>query len=118
MLLTADHGAIPKPSISGAFQISTSPIAAGINTTFDGDGDDTYIVDLVQPTGIFIDTEELEQNGFTLADVSDWVLSMTKEDAKGTGVTVPAGEQDDDVFDAVFPSGMMAELSCLPEARG
>jgi hypothetical protein len=118
MLLTSDHGAIPKPSISGAFQISTSPIAAGINTNFDDDGDDTYVVDLVQPTGIFINTDELKQNGFTLADVSEWVLSMTQEQAKGLGVTVPASQRATEVFDAVFPSDMMADLPCLPEARG
>ena len=117
MLLTSDHGAIPKPSISGAFQISTSPIAAGINTNFDDDGDDTYVVDLVQPTGIFINSDELKQNGFTLADVSEWVLSMTQEQAKGLGVTVPASQRATEVFDAVFPSDMMAGLSCLPEAR-
>ena len=34
MLLTADHGAIPKPSVSGAWQISSLPIAAGINAKF------------------------------------------------------------------------------------
>jgi Type I phosphodiesterase / nucleotide pyrophosphatase len=117
LLLTADHGAIPKPSISGAFQISTAPIAAGINARFDHDGDSTHIVDLVQPTGIFIDTDELEQNGYTLADVSQWVLGLTEEESKGLGVTVPAGDQAKKVFDAVFPSEMMARLPCLPEAR-
>ena len=48
-------------------------------------------------------------NGFTLADVSEWVLSMTQEQAKGLGVTVPASQRDVHVFDAVFPSEMMAE---------
>jgi hypothetical protein len=117
MLLTADHGAIPKPSLSGAFQISTTPIASGINTRFDHDGDDTHIVDLVQPTGIFIDTDELRQNGYTLADVSQWVLGMTEGQAAGLGVTVPASDQNTRVFDAVFPAEMMAKLPCLPEAR-
>jgi Type I phosphodiesterase / nucleotide pyrophosphatase len=117
MVLTADHGAIPKPSISGAFQISTAPIAAGINTRFDRDGDETHIVDLVQPTGIFINTDELEQNGYTLDDVSEWVLGMTEEEAKGLGVTVPPSEASTAVFDAVFPSELMSKLPCLPEAR-
>jgi Type I phosphodiesterase / nucleotide pyrophosphatase len=117
MLLTADHGAIPKPSISGAFQISTAPIAAGINARFDHDGDDTHIVDLVQPTGIFINTDELRQNGYTLADVAQWVLGLTEGESAGLGVTVPASDQNTTVFDAVFPAEMMPKLSCLPEAR-
>jgi Type I phosphodiesterase / nucleotide pyrophosphatase len=117
MLVTADHGAIPKPSISGAFQISTAPIASGINARFDHDGDDTHIVDLVQPTGIFINTDELRQNGYTLADVAQWVLGMTEGQAAGLGVTVPASDQTTKVFDAVFPAEMMPKLSCLPEAR-
>jgi hypothetical protein len=117
MVLTADHGAIPKPSISGAFQISTAPIASGINTMFDHDGDATHIVDLVQPSGIFINTEELKQNGYTLDDVSQWVLSLTEGQAKGIGVTVPPGDQSKTVFDAVFPSDLMSKLPCLPEAR-
>src|SRR5262249_49109684 len=42
MVLTADHGAIPDPKISGGFQISTTPIGAGLNAAFDTDGDDVH----------------------------------------------------------------------------
>jgi hypothetical protein len=117
MLLTSDHGAIPDPDRSGAFQISTSPISAGINARFDTDGDDTYVVDLVQPTGIFINEEELEDNGGTLAEVSRWVLDLTQGGAAGPGVSVPPASANDEVFAAVFPSEMMLDLPCLPEAR-
>ncbi|MEX2274845.1 MAG: alkaline phosphatase family protein [Actinomycetota bacterium] len=116
--LTADHGAIPDPKVSGAFQISTSPIAAGINIEFDSDGDDDYVVELVQPTGIFMDEAELRENGHTFADVAAYVMGLTKEQAKAEGTQVPAGEQDDAVFEAAFPSEMMDDLPCLPEARG
>jgi hypothetical protein len=118
LALTADHGAIPDPKISGAFQISTTPIAAGINIEFDTDGDDDYVVDLVQPTGIFMNEAELRQNGHTLAEVAAYVMSLTKNQAKGEGVQVPAAEQNDTVFEAAFPSEMMDDLPCLPEARG
>ena len=50
MVLTSDHGSIPDPEISGAFAISAQPIVNGINSTFDADGDETKIVQLVQPT--------------------------------------------------------------------
>jgi hypothetical protein len=116
-VLTADHGSIPDPDVSGAFQISATPIVNGINTTFDTDGDDTRIVQLVQPTQVFVDERELEQNGHTLEELSDWIMGLTKGDVAQPGVVVPAEEAGDPVFQAAFPSALMAELSCLPEAR-
>jgi hypothetical protein len=116
-VLTADHGSIPDPDVSGAFQISATPIVNGINTTFDTDGDDTRIVQLVQPTQVFVDERELEQNGHTLEELSDWIMGLTKGDVAQPGVVVPAEEAGDPVFQAAFPSALMDELSCLPEAR-
>jgi hypothetical protein len=118
LVLTADHGSIPDPKVSGAFQISSTPIVNKINATFDTDGDDVRIVDLVQPTQIFVNERELRQNGHTLEDVARWVMGLTKADTAGPGVTVPAGEADDPVFQAAFPSKIMDRLACLPEARG
>jgi hypothetical protein len=116
-VLTADHGSIPDPDVSGAFQISATPIVNGINTTFDTDGDDTRIVQLVQPTQVFVDERELEQNGHTLEELSEWIMGLTKGDVAQPGVVVPAEEVGDPVFQAAFPSALMDELSCLPEAR-
>jgi hypothetical protein len=116
MVLTADHGSIPDPQVSGAFQISATPMAAGINTTFDHDGDDTHIVQLIQPTQIFINVEELKQNGYTLDDVSRYVMGLTKADTAQPGVVVPADHADDLVFQAAYPSSLMSRLPCLPEA--
>ena len=117
LMLTADHGSIPDPDRSGAFQISTTPIAAGINIAFDDDGDDDYIVELVQPVGVFIDEAELKQNGHTLAEVAAFVMDLTKGDVAAEGVHVPSGQADDPVFDAAFPMESMFDLPCLPEAR-
>jgi hypothetical protein len=117
LVLTADHGSIPDPAVSGAFQISATPIVNGINSTFDTDGDQTRIVELVQPTQIFVDERELAQNGHTLEELSAWIMSLTKADTAQPGVVVPADEADDPVFQAAFPSSIMDELGCLPEAR-
>ena len=118
MVLTADHGSIPDPQISGAFQISATPIAAGINSAFDTDGDDTHIVQLIQPTQIFINERELAQNGHTLDEVARYVMDLTKAETAQPGVVVPPEEANDLVFQASFPSSLMSELPCLPEARG
>jgi hypothetical protein len=117
LVLTADHGSIPDPEVSGAFAISAQPIVNGINTTFDTDGDETKIVQLVQPTQIFVNEAELQQNGFTLEDVARWILGLTKADTAPPGTTVPPEEAGDLVFQAAFPSSIMSSLPCLPEAR-
>jgi hypothetical protein len=117
LVLTADHGSIPDPQVSGAFPISATPIVNGINTTFDTDGDEARIVQLVQPTQVFIDERELRQNGHTLEELSAWIMGLTKADVALPGVVVPADEADDPVFQAAFPSEIMNDLPCLTEAR-
>jgi hypothetical protein len=116
-VLTADHGSIPDPKVSGAFQISTSALVNGINSTF-GTAGGEKVVELVQPTQIFIDEAELERGGHTLDDVAEWIMGLTKADTHLPDVVVPADEADDPVFQAAFPSSLMRELPCLPEARG
>jgi hypothetical protein len=115
LVLTADHGSIPDPDVSGAFAIPATPIVSGINATFDTDGDETKIVDLVQPTQIFVNEAELHQNGFSLEDIARWIMGLTKGDVSPT--PLPDAEADDPIFQAAFPSSMMASLPCLPEAR-
>jgi hypothetical protein len=116
-VLTADHGSIPDPELTGAFQISATPIANGINSTFDTDGDDTRIVELIQPTQIFVNEAELAENGHTLEELSEWIMGLTKADTAQPGVVVSPEEADDPVFQAAFPSSIMDRLPCLPEAR-
>ena len=118
MVMTADHGAIPDPKVSGGFQISTTPIGAGLNAAFDTDGDNVPIVQLIQPTQIYVNTDELRQNGGTLEDMARWIMDRTEGNTHGLGVTVPAAEQNDKVFAESFPSELMTHLPCLPEARG
>ena len=117
MVLTADHGAAIAPSVSGGFQISSGSLAAQINAKFDQDGDAEHVVQLVQPTQIFIDTKELAQNGGTLDDVARFVTTLTEQQTAGVGVKLDPAHADDRVFTAAFPSELMTQLPCLPEAR-
>jgi hypothetical protein len=116
MVMTADHGAMPSPSVSGAFNISAGAIAAQINAHFDHDGDATHVVDLVQPTQIFLNEKELQQNGGTDADVARFIMTLTENETKNYGVTVNPAHANDLVFQAAFPSALMTQLPCLPEA--
>jgi type I phosphodiesterase/nucleotide pyrophosphatase len=117
LALTADHGATPDPAVSGGYQASTAPIEAGIDATFDTDGDEVPIVDLVQPTQVFLNVGELEQNGHTVADVARYVMTLTQAQTAGPGQTVDPATANEKVFEAAFPSNLMPELPCLPEAR-
>jgi hypothetical protein len=115
-VLTADHGSIPDPDVTGAFQISSISIVNGLARRFD-DQDDVRLVELVQPTQIFVNENELRENGHTLEEMSEWIMDLTKADTRLPGVVVPASEADDPVFQAAFPSAIMSQLDCLPEAR-
>jgi hypothetical protein len=42
-------------------------------------------------------------------------MALTKGDISPTAL--PAGEADDPIFQAAFPSSIMSSLPCLPEAR-
>ena len=117
LALTADHGAMPDPAVSGGYQISTAPIQAGINAKFDTNGDDTPIVELVQPSQVFLNTDELAKNGFTVGDVARYIMTLTQQQTAGPGQTVDPATANDKVFQAAFPSALMQDLPCLPEAQ-
>jgi Type I phosphodiesterase / nucleotide pyrophosphatase len=117
MLVTADHGSMISPKVSGGFQISSTAISQGIERAFDHDGDTTPLVQLIQPTQIFIDPAELRRNHVTLAQISEWIMGLTQADTAGPGVAVDPATANDSVFQAAFPSAMLPNLPCLPEAR-
>ena len=96
--------------------ISTGAVARAVEARF-GDSDGTGVVDLMQLTGIFMNTGELRENGYTLLDVAEFLMTLTKGETGEAGTVLPAGEQDDKVFSLAFPSSIMRALPCLPEAR-
>jgi len=113
MMLTADHGHTPDPAVSGAAVISPTSVANAIQDRFDTDGDDTRIVEFTQPTHIFIDHGEMEQNGTTLEEISSFLLTVTKGDVQGGQYPVSAAVADERAFIAAFPSEMLDDLPCL-----
>jgi type I phosphodiesterase/nucleotide pyrophosphatase len=116
LVLTADHGSNPDPSVSGAWRIDITKIEAHIRDRFD-DADGRPVVDQVQTTQVFLDTEELREGGHSLAEIAASVGRLTEAETAGPGVSPRPGEADSPVFAAVFPSDLMPSLGCLPEAR-
>jgi hypothetical protein len=117
LAITADHASMPDPAVSGGYQISTGAIESAVQSRFDTDGDDVPVMDLVQPAQAFLNEDELADNGFTVADVARYVQTMTQAQTAGGGVTPQPGKENERVFDAVFPSDLMLDLPCLPEAK-
>jgi predicted AlkP superfamily pyrophosphatase or phosphodiesterase len=112
MVLTADHGTQRDPERSGAFMIDIHKIEQGIARTFDDD-DRVPLVQKVRPTEIWLDTRELDDNGFTLEQVSRWLLDLTQADTfKNQHVPEP-GHEDDPVVAAALPTAALGDLPCL-----
>lgn len=117
MVVTADHGAVPNVKVSGAFQISSGMVLNALNGKFDTDGDDVPAIEQIYQTGAFVNTDELRQNGFTLADVAQYVTTLTQGQTAGQDVPPAPGNENEPAFQAAFPSEIMQDLPCLPEAR-
>jgi hypothetical protein len=112
MVLAADHGTQPDPETSGAFRIDVAKLETGLRDTFD-DGDDVAVVERVRPSEIWLDRDELRENGHTLADVSQWLLGLTQADTfKNQNVPDP-GHENERVFAAALPSSILAALPCV-----
>ena len=116
MVITADHAAMPNPTVSGGFEISTGAVQQAIETKFDTNGDATPIVDNVQPGSIFLNEDEVAANDTTIDDIARFTQTLTQSQTSGGGITPNPGQENDPVFAAVFPSSILEHLPCLPEA--
>jgi hypothetical protein len=117
MAVAADHGTQRDPEESGAFMIDIGKLRSGLDGTFDADGDGVPLVEKVRPTEIWLDRAELADNGYTVEQVSGWLLQLSERDTyKDPSLLVP-GREDDPVFAAALPSTILSRLPCLPEAR-
>ena len=70
----------------------------------------------MQPSQVFLNVDELEQNGFTVGDVARYVMTLTQSQTAAPTQTVDPATANDPVFQAAFPSALMQDLPCLPEA--
>jgi hypothetical protein len=116
MVVTADHAAMPDPAVSGGYQISTGPMQQMIDEEFGRPGG-PEIVELMQPTQAFLNVGELEAAGHSIDDVARFMMTFTQAQTAGGGVAPDTGHEDDVVMAAAFPSALMQDLPCLPEAR-
>lgn len=107
--VTADHGATPLESFSGAFRINQQTLTKDVNEAFD-DGDDVKVVQSFRVTQMWIDLEELKDVDANLDDVARFLLSYTEGDNDPASSDSPAAR----VLQAAFPSYILKDLPCDP----
>ena len=117
MALTADHGTQYSPDVSGAFMIDIDRFTKDLEQAFDSDGDNVPLIVKIRPTEIWLNDKELADNGYTLADVSQFIMNLTQAQTTKVGRAPTPGHENDTVFSAALPSSMLSKLPCLPEAR-
>jgi hypothetical protein len=100
--------------VSGAYVISPTLLAEVVNTAFDQDGDDVPVVEYTQPTEMFIDRDELAEQGYTLNDVSAYLMELRFADVGSPTWPVPPEGLDDQALIAAYPSELLDALSCVP----
>jgi hypothetical protein len=117
MVLTADHGTQRDPAVSGAFMIDINKLSSLLEETFDRDGDGVPLIEKVRATEIWVNPEELADNGVSLTQMSEYIMGLTEQQTYKNRHTPDPGHDGDRVFAAAFPSSMLSRLPCLPEAR-
>jgi hypothetical protein len=118
LTLTADHGATPDPNVSGADVVSQTTLQQALVTRFDTDGDDVSTIDSVQPTGVFVNERELRQEGATIEDAAEFMMTLTKGDVGAEKWPVAPADRDEPAFLAAYPSRLLERLPCLPADTG
>jgi hypothetical protein len=114
LAFTADHGTTPPRSETGAFLMDRNELRKDIQNRFDRDRDRRKVVEAPRVTEFWIDERELEQNGFTVADVGRYLMGYTKSDNARDVSKVPEERRDDLLFSAAFPSSLLeGGLPCL-----
>jgi type I phosphodiesterase/nucleotide pyrophosphatase len=113
LMVTADHGHQYSTQVSGGYAVSPGQLQLDLNARFDTDGNSTPAIRDVRDTQIFVNQAELAKSGYSLEDVSKWILSYTEGQANPPGQTAP--DPSHQVFQAAFPMTMLRNLPCMPD---
>jgi len=115
MVIAADHGTNRDPDVSGAFRIGLNELEGQIQKNFD-DPDGVPLLLKVRPTEIWLNEQELADNGHTLVELSEFIMGLTQTDVPKPDQ--PVRDPSEKVFAAAFPSSILGRLPCLSEAGG
>ena len=117
MVITADHAAMPNPIDSGRVRDLDRRRLAGdrdeVRHERRLDADRRQ-----RATGLDLpERERGRANNTTIDDIARYTQTLTQAETSGGGVTPNPGQENDPVFQAVFPSSILPNLPCLPEVK-
>ncbi|HEV8681514.1 MAG TPA: alkaline phosphatase family protein [Actinomycetota bacterium] len=110
--VTADHGVLPKPKLTGAFAIPNSELVGDIEATFGGN-----VVKAIRPSQLWIDGRVLARKGYSLEQVAEYVAEYTKGQTVKDPSKLGPEDREERVFSAAFPSTALKGLPCLPRGE-
>jgi hypothetical protein len=113
MVITADHGMMRDPDVTGAFRIGIDELTADIEHRFDDDNDNTPLVLKVRPTEMWLNEAEVADNNTSDAEIASYISNLTQQDTLKPNLA-PAPDPSAKVFDAAFSSSILNALPCLP----
>jgi hypothetical protein len=114
LALTADHGSTPKPETTGATIIGNFELEKEIRAAFDGDGDGRDVLGSMRVTQFWLNTPELEQNGYTVEDVARFVANYTGELNAQNPTALTEAQRRERLMAAAFPGYVLENPPCLP----
>jgi arylsulfatase A-like enzyme len=113
LILTADHGSQYPAEAVGGIPIDPNRMKELLYDTFDNDGDDVELFQVVRPTQTWIDPAELEDNGFTLDDIATFIRGIRADQVARRDFALASDQNDDLVYETAFPSRILGDMTCL-----
>ena len=112
MVITADHGSQYSAAVSGGVPIDPTRVRALMAQKFDPQN--LGLFQVVRPTQMWFNTAVAAQLGVTPEAVATYVGSLTVAQTARSYYAIPAGTENDTVYQVAFPSRVLGELPCAP----
>jgi hypothetical protein len=112
LALTADHGSTPAPGSTGAMVIDEGRLVDAIRARFDGDEDDRSVLLALSPSQVWLDREELAEEGMTPAAVASFIAGYDAGDNAPDPGALPPARRNDPLFAGAFPSRLLRLPDC------
>jgi hypothetical protein len=116
LALTADHGLTPHPSQTGALFMVPNILGEDLRAVFDDDADDRKVIQSTRPTEMWVDVQELKENGFTLADMGRFISRYTRGQYATDPGSLSEEQRRERLFSLAIPGPTLERLPCLPRA--
>jgi Type I phosphodiesterase / nucleotide pyrophosphatase len=108
LALTADHGSTPPARATGGWVIDQGAFLSDIRRRFDRDGDGLSILTRGSPSQLWLDRQEMADEGIGPREVAGYVAGYTIGQNARRPAEVPDDRRDLPLFRAAFPSSALS----------